>query len=112
LRLPAYIAGGVGALGLVGFVAFGVMGKSQENDLRDRGCAPNCPKEDVDSAKTKYLLADISLGVGIVGIGAGVTLFILSMPKSDKPSDEAVLGPHFDFAPVRGGGYATMSGRF
>jgi hypothetical protein len=112
LRLPAYIAGGVGAAGLIGFAVFGIMASGSQSDLENSGCKPNCSQSDVDSIKTKYLIANISLGVGIVGIGAGVTMFLLSQPKSNKPSDETALRPSFNFHPVHGGGYATMSGRF
>jgi hypothetical protein len=112
LRLPAYIAGGVGAAGLISFAVFGIMASGAQSDLEASGCKPNCSQSDVDSIKTKYLIANISLGVGIVGIGAGVTMFFLSQPKSDKPSDESAKKPRFDFAALPGGGYATMSGRF
>lgn len=111
LRIPAYIAGGVGAAGLISFAAFGIMASGSQSDLENSGCKPNCSTSEVDSIKTKYLIANISLGVGIVGIGAGVTMFFLSQPKG-KPSDDTALLPRFDFHPVHGGGYATMSGRF
>lgn len=111
LRLPAYIAGGVGAAGLISFAVFGIMASGAQSDLEGSGCKPNCSPSEVDSIKTKYLIANISLGVGIVGIGTGVTLFFLSQPKS-KPSDDTAKKPSFDFAALPGGGYATMSGRF
>lgn len=113
LRLASYIAGGVGAAGLIGFTVFGLMGKSEQADLESRGCAPNCPKSDTDSAKSKYLIADISLGVGIAGLGTGVALFLLSQPKSNKSSDdETAMRPRFNFKPLRGGGFASLSGQF
>lgn len=112
LRLYAYIAGGVGAVGLISFTAMGLMASGAQTDLENSGCKPNCSQSEVDSIRTKYLIANISLGVGIAGIGTGVALFILSQPKSSKPSDEASMRPQFNFSPVRGGGYATLSGRF
>src|SRR5262245_11314517 len=38
LRTWAYVAGGVGAAGIIGFAVLGAIGKSDENDLRDSGC--------------------------------------------------------------------------
>jgi len=113
LRLYSYIAGGVGAAGIIGFGVFAIMGKSQQSDLESRGCAPNCPKDETDAAKTKLLIANISLGVGIAGLGTGVVLFILSQPKADKPAnDEALRRPRLDLGALPGGGYATVSSRF
>jgi hypothetical protein len=105
------VAGGVGAAGVLGFVVFGAMGHSKQSDL-DNSCGPThtCSKSDVDSIKTKYLLADISLGVGIAGLGAGVALFILSQPKSSAPAEDA--STHFDVQARSGGAVATVSGKF
>lgn len=109
LRMYAYVAGGVGAAGILGFVAFGAMGRSKESDLRD-SCSPDCPQSEVDSVKTKYLLADVSLGLGIAGLGAGVALFFLSQPKSRSSSGDGAL--KFDVRTARDVTYATVSGRF
>jgi hypothetical protein len=111
LRIPAYIAGGVGAAGLISFALFGIMASGAQSDLENSGCKPNCSQSEVDSIKSKYMIANISLGVGIVGLGAGVTMFFLSQPKK-KPNDEESKKPRFDLAALPGGGYATMSGRF
>jgi hypothetical protein len=111
LRPYAYVAGGVGVAGIAGFIAFGAMGHSKQSDL-DSSCGPThtCAKSDVDSIKTKYLLADISLGVGIVGLGTGVALFFLSQPKSSAPSEDA--STHFDVQTRSDGAIATVSGKF
>ncbi|HVU02134.1 MAG TPA: hypothetical protein VHE30_10290 [Polyangiaceae bacterium] len=112
LRPYAYVAGGVGAAGILGFVVFGAMGKSKQSDL-DSSCGQthSCAQSDVDSIKTKYLLADVSLGVGIAGLGAGVALFFLSQPKSEHAA-EPEESAHFDVAPRQDGAVATFSGRF
>jgi hypothetical protein len=62
-----------GAIGLAGITAFGILGatgRAQEASLEQR-CAPNCGEADVRSVQTKYLLADISLAVGIGGFLVG-----------------------------------------
>jgi hypothetical protein len=109
LRTWAYVAGGVGAAGLIGFAVVGGIGKAQENDLRDQHCSPNCSRSDTDSIKTKYIVADVLLGVGIAGIGTGVTLFILSQPKKEPPQTGKL---HFDVRAAPGAAMATLAGKF
>jgi hypothetical protein len=112
LRPFAYAAGGVGVAGIVGFAVLGAMGKSAESDLEGRGCKPNCPQSEVDSIKTKLVLADVSLGVGIAGLGAGVALFFLSQPKHDAPSSDDSARLHLDVHTTPSLAYATVTGRF
>ncbi len=109
LRLYSYIAGGVGAAGLIGFAVVGGIGKGQENDLRDQHCSPNCSRSDTDSIKTKYIVADVLLGVGIAGVATGVTLFFLSQPKKE-PAQSGKL--HFDVGAAPGTAMATLAGGF
>jgi hypothetical protein len=111
LRPYAYIAGGVGAAGIIGFAVLGAIGKAEENDLRDSGCSPNCSRSDTDAIKTKYIVADVLLGVGIAGLGTGVALFFLSQPKHEEPKDTA-RGLKFDVRAAPGAAFATVDGRF
>jgi hypothetical protein len=101
-------------VGLLGWAVLGAIGSGEESDLRDT-CAPNCPQSEVDSVSTKYLMADISLGLGIAGLGTGVALFFLSQPekKNDDSSEDAGTGMlGVDLRATRGGGFATVNGRF
>jgi hypothetical protein len=107
LRPYAYVAGAVGAVGLAGFAVFGLLGRQRENELNDE-CGGRCAESDVDGVKKKYLLADISLGVGIVGLGVGTALFLMSRPES-RPTNGALK---VDVAAVRGGGQALFSTQF
>jgi hypothetical protein len=109
LRTWAYVAGGVGAAGLIGFAVVGGIGKAQENDLRDQHCAPNCSRSDTDAIKTKYIVADVLLGVGIAGVATGVTLFFLSQPKKETPQTGKL---HFDVRAAPGAAVATLAGKF
>lgn len=59
----------LGVMGGVGFAYFGLQGQSDEDEL-DRSCAPSCPKGDVDALRRTYLAADVSLGIGVVALGA------------------------------------------
>jgi hypothetical protein len=80
-----YSLAGIGALGIVNFGIFGLLGKSQRDDLQ-RTCAPDCQPNQVDSVKTKYIVADVSLGVGVLSAGIATYLYVAS--RRD-PSDGA-----------------------
>ncbi|HVW30575.1 MAG TPA: hypothetical protein VHC69_34705 [Polyangiaceae bacterium] len=112
LRPYAYVAGGVGAAGLIGFTVLGLVGKSQENDLASSGCKPNCSKSVADDIRLKYVLADVSLGIGLAGLGTGVVLYFLSRPKPEHRERNGSLPITFDVRTTRSAAYATMSGRF
>jgi hypothetical protein len=109
----AFVLGGVGVVGLGAFVTLGVLGKSQRDDLRD-SCAPSCPEDDVSSVRTKLILADVSLGVGVVSLGVATYLFIASAGSKPKPplADAEKARLWLDVAPRTGGGSVSLSGTF
>lgn len=72
-----YVLGGVGVVGLGLFTYFGLHGRSIQSDLDDRGCKPGCPKDEVDEMDRSYLIANVSLVVGIAALG-GATYFYFS----------------------------------
>ena len=106
LRPWAYVAGGVGAAGLITFAVFGVMSNSKYSSL-EAACPDkqNCAgkQSDVDAGRTYQTVANIGLGVGLVGVAAGATLFVISL---NEPKDEAATKVGF------GPGSMTVSGRF
>jgi hypothetical protein len=77
--LATWVLAGVGVAGIGAFGVLGGIGLSREGDLDARGCAPNCPSEDVDSVRTTFLIGDIALGVGVAAL-AGATIFYLTRP--------------------------------
>jgi hypothetical protein len=99
-----YILGGVGLVGLAGFAYFGVSGKSQISDMKAT-CAPACAQSDVDDAKSKLLIADVSLGVGLVAIGAATWILISHWSSSAPPAAARV-----DVHPLPGGALASVRG--
>lgn len=114
--VPAFIVGGVGVLAIGSFAIFGLSGKSDVSDMETR-CKPNCTESEVDSARTKLIVADISLGVGVVAL-AVATYMILTRPKIDvepgavktatlpsrpRPT-HAIEGLRLDVTPTLGGG--------
>lgn len=107
-RLPAYALGSLGLVGLAGFAIFAVSGTNAEDDLRASTCArtKTCTDADTDPVERKYLFADISLGVGIVALGAATYLFLA--PGSEAPPAAARL----DVRLGRSGGFAGVSASY
>ena len=79
----AYVLGGVGIAALAGSAVFAWSGRSQRNELSET-CAPGCSDDQVSPVRTKYLLADILLGVGLGSLGAG-TYFYFSSSAAAQP---------------------------
>ncbi|MEO8178643.1 MAG: hypothetical protein ABI895_07410 [Deltaproteobacteria bacterium] len=103
-----YVVGGAGLAALGASVAFATWGHT-DFELLDR-CAPNCKQDSVDHVTHMYIAADISLGVGVVALGAATWMY-LSTPKSAEPrADQA--GNHFDLRPAPGGAFATWEHAF
>ena len=107
----AFVLGGVGVIGVGAFVTLGVLGKSQRDDLRD-ACAPACSEDDVSSVRTKLILADVSLGVGVVSLGVATYLFIASGGSKPKPAPAENAQLWLDVAPRTGGGMLGLRGSF
>lgn len=122
--VPAFVIGGVGIVALGSFAIFGLGGKSAVDDLQK--CKPNCAEGDVDSARTKLIIADISLGVGVVALGVATYLF-LTRPKIDadvktgrvdtrvlppKPRSGGVGPVSFDVRGVNGGAMGSLGASF
>jgi hypothetical protein len=124
--VPALVVGGVGVLALGSFAFFGLGGKSDVSDL-EKTCKPHCAQSDVDAAQTKLLIADISLGVGIVALGVA-TYLVITRPKVEAdvktghasatprpvalPRKAALSDVSVDFGAVNGGAMGSFGARF
>lgn len=103
MRTWAYVAGGVGLAGLATFAIFGLETKATHEDLQTRCPAGVCPpsaQDDIDKGKRQQLIANLGLGVGILGLATGVTLFALGKPGK-KANTALVVTP----------GYVGIAGR-
>jgi hypothetical protein len=106
-RTLAYVATGLGVAGLATFGVFGFLNNSKFGDLEeacpDRRCPPD-REEDADAGRMYQTIANVGLVVGVVGVGAGVTLFLLSGSSDEQSPAEARVrvGP----------GNVSLSGRF
>jgi hypothetical protein len=76
--VPALFAG-VALLGVGGFVTLGAWGRSSESKLELR-CAPRCEHDQVADVRTKYVLADVSLGVGVASLALAAYTFLRQAP--------------------------------
>ncbi|MBK8254475.1 MAG: tetratricopeptide repeat protein [Polyangiaceae bacterium] len=106
LRPVAYLAGGVGAAGLIVFGVAGGLANATYGSL-DSKCTKGtgtrtCPADaagQINDGKVQKDVANVGLIVGAVGLAAGVGLFILSMDsgakKDDAPKVQAVVGPSY-----------------
>ncbi len=102
-----YVFTAVGAVGVLGFGVFGLMGNSKKSELD--ACKPNCASSDVDAVKSKYRLADISLGVGVVSLG---TALVLYLTRGDSTPAATTTDVSFDVRPVVGGGLGSFAVTF
>jgi hypothetical protein len=114
--VAAYVFGAVGVVALGSFLGFGIAGKSDADELRDScGVTSSCPDSEIDDVRTKLIVADISLGVGLVALGVGVGLFLhhhLSGSDDEAESAEAGSALWFGASPTRGGALGSVGGRF
>jgi hypothetical protein len=95
----------VGAAGIVGFAWLGTKARSLESDLAD--CSPRCSKGRVDRVRKRYVLANVSLGAGVLALGGATWLFLSGL---DFGAGSDSSGIDVGFLP--GGGYATYGGSF
>lgn len=131
LRPYAYVAWGVGAVGLGVFAVMGTLGRADESALKDEcgmlatvpaDVAPGvCLQETIDERQASYqrefVIADVGLITGLVGAAAGTVLFFLSAPDSStSESVERTLGEQtglrVDVSPTPGGAFATIRSAF
>jgi hypothetical protein len=106
-----YVLGGVAVAGAATFGIFGQMGMSQRKELTT-ACAPFCSTADVDSkVKSKFLIADIGLGVAIASTTLGIILYLarpsVPIPGAEEPKKPGAPPPKlktsFGVEPVRSG---------
>ena len=83
--IPAYVVGGVGVLALGAALFLDLNGHADASSLRAT-CAPNCTQSDVDGVQVKYIVAGISLGVGVVALGVATYLFLSHSRDAPKAS--------------------------
>ncbi|RYZ06389.1 MAG: hypothetical protein EOO73_15525 [Myxococcales bacterium] len=104
LTVPAIFTG-VALVGVSGFAALGAWGRSSESKL-EGSCAPQCAKDEVAAVRTKYVLADVSLGVG----AASLVLAAYTFFRQSPPGPSGATGVGVQAGPQVAG--VTYGGRF
>jgi hypothetical protein len=87
LRTWAYVSGGVGVAGLATFAILGSMSSSKYSSLQKDCPNGHCTSDrqsDIDSGKQFQTFANVGLALGVVGVGLGTTLFIVSSGKKES----------------------------
>lgn len=118
-RIAAYVAFGVGAVGLGVGTIFGLTSKNKRSQADDAfqqcGGATGCMNDDPlsqqvssldDSARTHKTISIVGFVAGGLGVGAGVALFVLSRRHDDAPASS------WSIAPRIGLGNAAVTGTF
>ena len=100
-KLPAYILGGVAGVGAASFGYFGLRGRAGNAQLER--CKPYCDAADVQSVRTKYLVADVSLGVSLLSL-AGAVYWLVSTPQALQANERQA----FSLAMTAGPGAAHL----
>jgi hypothetical protein len=77
LLLPTLLAG-VGVLGLATFAGVGLGANADLSALESSPCAAQrtCMPSDVDSVRTRYVVADVALVVGVVSLAAATIVWL------------------------------------
>lgn len=107
LRTPAYVAFGVGAVGVGAGILFTLQSASKRSDADEmyeecasRGVDGQCKKDDPlssevasldDEAGTARTLAIVGYAAGGLGIAAGVTLLLLDMQSKSSASEPRIV---------------------
>jgi hypothetical protein len=110
LRPYAYAAGGAGIAGLAVFTTFGLISHSDFNDLKSACPNGSCPSNkagEISDGKNFQTIANVGLIVGLVGVAAGGTIFVLSLGgKSPDSAPSASTSASLIVAP----GYLGVRG--
>jgi len=87
--IPALVVGGVGVASLIGAGVFYLLRNGEKNKLDNDGlcsglsCSPDA-QETIDKGKTYNTLTNVFAIVGVVGVAAGVVLYVTAPTASPK----------------------------
>lgn len=102
LPVATYVLGGVAAVGLASFAAFGLAGHGVQS------CSPTCTQDQISSLRRDYAIADVSLLLALAA-GGGALYFALSKPA---PAPAPTSGWWLTVTPQVGGAALGALTRF
>src|SRR5512145_2929710 len=90
-RNASYGLAGVGTVGLLSFVGFGISGYLDQRKLEDRSRLADVENDYAlaDRMRRKYVIADVSLGIGLVSLGAATYLLFVTRDSEEQASPGA-----------------------
>lgn len=109
-RTVGYVVGGVGAAALATGTVFGILASSASGGATCSGPCPEGSPEldrargDYDRANTFGWVSNIAIGAGLVGVAAGVVLYVTA-PRAATPT-ALTISPR----PLLGGAGLTLGG--
>lgn len=126
LRPYAFAAWGLGAVGLGAFAVLGTIGRSDRDALADdcpmvtadaATAGPGiCLQADVDDRNSSidrtFMIADVGLVVGLIGLVGGTVLYFLPPSDSAAAASDGARYVGFDVQMLRGGARATLNASF
>lgn len=113
-RVPAFIAFGAGAAGLVVGAVTGAVSLAEVSDLKERCPANQCgpaDQPDIDRAETLATVSTVGFAVGAAGAAAGV-LLLLFLPGESAPARPNTGSSAVRASPWIGLGAAGVRGSF
>lgn len=97
-----FVLAGVGVVAIGSFAYFGLRSSRELRDVKDSGCAPRCDASEVDAIKTRMIVGDVSLGIGVVALGVAGWLWLSDDDSSNKKTSVGVMAaPGSAFASLR-----------
>lgn len=105
-----WVLGGIGLAGLTMFGVFGGLALVDKSDAKDT-CAPSCSDSAVSSIRTKLIVADVSLAVGVASLGAAIVLGVVSALDGGEPEPKQAAWS-IGVAPTVGGAVGVVRGVF
>jgi hypothetical protein len=103
--VAGWIAAGVGVAAFGFFGTFGGLGVSERSSY---GCATGCPSAEKSAVDSKFVVADVALGVGVVAVGTVVWIYLARPTVTLQAPPSAFV----NFHPVPGGGLGVFTERF
>jgi hypothetical protein len=79
----AWVLGGVGLAAMGVFAYFGATGLSDSNTLHTT-CSPGCTDAQVQPVRTKLIVADVGLGVGVLSFAAAIWIGVRGLTRSRR----------------------------
>jgi hypothetical protein len=101
--VPVYGLAAVGVIGIGSFAFFGLRARAKKSDLES--CKGHCPVDDVDAVRRDQIVGDVSLGLGVIALGAATWLYFGQSSEAPPPASA-----RFELVP--GGAALSLAGRY